>query len=281
MRSIAEVTAVHPVTDDTYRADIGEEALIPGNLVNGGVLLVVAARALADATGRPHPVTITGHFMTAVHPGAVTIETEVLRPGRHAFARALVRAADGTAALAATGTFTDLDEASGPTLGLLEHPPMPATDDTVPWPPDSDRDAPPAPGVDTADRPAPNVFGLFRHRVVPAGFAWARGEPGGDAVVESWADPTTGRWDPLDVLVLADVYPPPVFNTGRVGVGWVPTLELTVQLRGIPVGAEPVACRFWTSTVTDGYLEEDGLIRAADGRLLAVSRQLALAPRRS
>ena len=47
----------------------------------------------------------------------------------------------------------------------------------------------------------------------------------------------------------------------------------------LPAGAEPVACRFHTSSVTDGYLAEDGLIRAADGRLLVVSRQLALAPK--
>lgn len=279
MRPIAEVTAVHP-DDGGYRVDIGEEALIPGGLVNGGILLVIAARALAHATGRPHPVTITGHYLTAVRPGPVTISTEVLRSGRHAYARALVRTADGLPALAATGTFTDLREASGPTLGLLEHPPMPSREHTIPWPPtDPARDAEPAPGVDVADRPAPNVFGLFRHRVVPDGFGWARGEPGGEAVVESWAEPTSGAWDPLDLLLLADVYPPPVFNTGRVRTGWVPTLELTVQLRGLPSGSDPVACRFWTSSVTDGYLEEDGLIRAADGRLLVVSRQLALAPR--
>lgn len=279
MRPIAEVTAVHRVDEHTFRAEIGEEALIPGGLVNGGILLVIAARALAAATGRPHPVTITGHYLTAVRPGPVTIGTEVLRAGRHAYARAVVRTADDEPALAATGTFTDLAEASGPTLGLLEHPPMPSRDDTIAWPPDQPDDAEPAPGVDVADRPAPNVFSLFRHRVVPAGFGWARGEPGGDAVVESWAEPTTGDWDPLDLLVLADVYPPPVFNTGKVGVGWVPTLELTVQLRGLPDGSEPVACRFHTSSVTDGYLEEDGLIRAADGRLLVVSRQLALAPK--
>ncbi len=81
--------------------------------------------------------------------------------------------------------------------------------------------------------------------------------------------------------MLADVYPPPVFNTHELEVGWVPTIELTVQLRGVPRDAEPVACRFWTSSVTDGYLEEDGLVRGVDGRLLAVSRQLALAPRPS
>jgi acyl-coenzyme A thioesterase PaaI-like protein len=280
LRPLAEVTAVTPVDDDTYRVDIGEEALIPGGLVNGGILLVVAARALAAATGRPHPVTITGHYLTAVRPGPVTIRTEVLRPGRHAYARALVRTEDGMPALAATGTFTDLAEASGPTLGLLEHPPMPDPDHTIPWPPeDAPAEGEPAPNVDVADRPAPNVFNLFRHRVVPDGFEWATGAPGGDAVVEAWAEPAAGSWDPLDLLVLADVYPPPVFNTGKVDVGWVPTLELTVQLRGLPRGADPVACRFWTSSVTDGYLEEDGLIRDADGRLLVVSRQLALAPR--
>lgn len=279
-QTLAELTAVSDTGGGSHAATITDQATIPGGLVNGGILLVVAARALAAATGRPHPVTITGHFLTAVRPGPVTITTDVLRPGRHAYARALVRTGDGTPALAATGTFTDLAEASGPTLGLLEHPPMPDREHTIPWPPeDMAPDGEHAPNVDVADRPAPNVFGLFRHRVVPSGFAWAAGDPGGEAVVEAWAEPAVGSWDPLDLLVLADVYPPPVFNTGKVDVGWVPTLELTVQLRGVPTGADPVACRFWTSSVTDGYLEEDGLIRAADGRLLAVSRQLALAPR--
>ncbi len=267
--SLADLTAVTDVGGGQFTAEAGEETRIPGGLVNGGVLLVVAARALAAATGRPHPVTITGHYLQAVRPGPLTVDTEVLRPGRHAYARGLVRVADGTPVLAVTGTFTDLDEAVGPTLGLGDHPPLLDPADTTPWPPAS--------GGGAVD--APSVFGLFRHRVDPAGFGWAMGEPGGRAVVESWAEPAVGDWDPLDLLALVDVYPPPVFNTGKVEVGWVPTLELTVQLRGLPRGAEPVACRFWTSSVTDGYLEEDGLVRDATGRLLVVSRQLALAPR--
>ena len=193
--------------------------------------------------------------------------TEVLREGRHAYARALVRDAEDTPVLAVTGTFTDLASASGLTLGVADLPPMPDPARTIPWPPES--------GGDTH---APNVFSLFRHRVDPAGFGWAVGEEPGDAVVEAWATPAFGDWDPLDLLVLADVYPPPIFNAG-VPFARVPTLELTVQLRGLPAGDAPLACRFWTSSVTDGYLEEDGLIRAEDGRLLAVSRQLALAPR--
>lgn len=267
--SLADLTAVADAGEGRFTAEAGEETVIPGGLVNGGILLAVAARALASATGRPHPVTITGHYLRAVRPGPLTVDTEVLRPGRHAYARALVRVADGSPVLAVTGTFTDLNDAVGPTLGLGDHPPLLDRAATTPWPP--------ADGGGDVD--APSVFNLFRHRVDPAGFGWALGEPGGQAVVESWAEPAVGDWDPLDLLVLVDVYPPPVFNTGKVEVGWVPTLELTVQVRGLPRGAEPVTCRFWTSSVTDGYLEEDALVRDATGRLLAVSRQLALAPR--
>ena len=267
LRSLSEATAVAPAGDRRYRAEVGDEARIPGGLVNGGVLLVIAARALAAATGRPHPVTITGHYLAAVRPGPLTVTTEVLREGRHAYARALVHDAEDTPVLAVTGTFTDLSTATGLTLDVSDLPPLPDRERTIPWPPESDDDV-----------RAPDVFSLFRHRVVPDGFGWAMGAEPGDAVVEAWASPAQGAWDPLDLLVLADVYPPPIFNTG-VPFAWVPTLELTVQLRGLPRGDDAVACRFSTSSVTDGYLEEDGLIRAADGRLLAVSRQLALAPR--
>lgn len=266
-RTLAEATAVNHLGDGRFAADAGEEARIPGGLVNGGVLLVVAARALAEATGRPHPVTITGHYLAAVRPGPLTIDTEVLRSGRHAFARALVRNGDGAPVLATTGTFGDLATANGLNLAVADLPPMPDRDRAIPWPPE-----------DGGDTHAPSVFSLFRHQVVPDGVGWALGRDPGEALLEAWATPASGAWDPVDLLALADVYPPPIFNAG-VPFAWVPTLELTVQLRGLPRGDEEVACRFWTSSVTDGYLEEDGLIRGTDGRLLAVSRQLALAPR--
>jgi len=39
---------------------------------------------------------------------------------------------------------------------------------------------------------------------------------------------------------------------------------------------EPLAARFGTRLVHDGFWEEDGELWSADGRLLAHSRQLAL-----
>jgi hypothetical protein len=55
-------------------------------------------------------------------------------------------------------------------------------------------------------------------------------------------------------------------------------VELTVQVRARPA---PGFLRAWftTSAVTDGYLEEDGEVWDAEGRLVALSRELALSPR--
>ena len=58
----------------------------------------------------------------------------------------------------------------------------------------------------------------------------------------------------------------------------VPTLDLTVHLRdALPRPADWVLARVTTRTVGDGLLEEDAELFGSDGRLLAQSRQLALA----
>ena len=58
----------------------------------------------------------------------------------------------------------------------------------------------------------------------------------------------------------------------------VPTIDLTVHLRH-PVTDPSGWCLvvFQTRLVANGYLEEDGEVWSEDGRLLAHSRQLAVA----
>ncbi len=57
-----------------------------------------------------------------------------------------------------------------------------------------------------------------------------------------------------------------------------PTLDLTIHFRGRPPAGEHehVLGHFLTSTAARGYFEEDGWVWAADGTLLAQSRQFAL-----
>jgi acyl-CoA thioesterase len=58
----------------------------------------------------------------------------------------------------------------------------------------------------------------------------------------------------------------------------VPTLELTVQLRGqLPRGGDWALGRYRTRLARQGFMEEDAEIFSRDGELLAQSRQLALA----
>jgi acyl-coenzyme A thioesterase PaaI-like protein len=269
--TLADLTAPEPVGEGRFRTEATTDVGIVNGLIHGGFLLQVGARALADTVGAPHPVTVTGHYLRAVRPGPLEIRTEALKvSGRHRSGRATLHDADGEVVLAVTGTFTDLTETTGLTRKLAGETVLPDFDAGIPWPPPGGRPA-------GADVP-PNIMDRFRHRLMPDSFSWTRGKPSGIPVMEAWAAPETGTWDPLDLLTLADVYPPPLFNMGM-DFAWVPTLELTIQLRGLPRDDEWVACRFSTTELTGGYLEEDGTIRARDGRLLAISRQLALAPR--
>ena len=78
-----------------------------------------------------------------------------------------------------------------------------------------------------------------------------------------------------------DAFIPPALMRTQFGV-WVPTLELTIHFRGQPPAGEYpwVAAQFVTRAAAGGLIEEDGELWSADGRLLAMSRQLALIRRR-
>lgn len=79
------------------------------------------------------------------------------------------------------------------------------------------------------------------------------------------------------IVMATDAFPPAIFNS-RFTPGWTPTVELSVQIRN-PTPAGWLAARLTTRFVTGGMLEEDGELWDEGGRLVALSRQLALVPR--
>jgi hypothetical protein len=80
--------------------------------------------------------------------------------------------------------------------------------------------------------------------------------------------------DPLLLLLAVDALPPVTFELGL--PGWTPTLELTAHVRCRPA---PGWLRIQVSnrTLSGGYLEEDAEVWDSEGRLVALSRQLARA----
>ncbi len=52
------------------------------NAVNGGYLLAVLGRALADALPHGDPFSVSAHYLTASRPGPAVVRTDVVRTGR-------------------------------------------------------------------------------------------------------------------------------------------------------------------------------------------------------
>jgi hypothetical protein len=251
-------------------------AVIDGAAPNGGYLLALAARAMREPLPHhPDPVTVTAHFLAPAVPGELLVDVEVVRTGRrHATVAATVTQGDREVARL-LGTFGDLSAADGPTRVDRPRLSLPPLDDCAPVTDQAEAAVRAGEGGVTA----PPILLRFDHRMPAELMGWTRGAPTGRGEVGGyvrWRDGTP--IDTLGLLVVADCYPPAVFNAGIGAIGWVPTIELTVQVRKRPAPGF-LATRFTTEAVTAGYLEEDGEVWDADGDLVVLSRQLALAAR--
>ncbi len=259
--TLAEATAVRRIDDRTHAAEIHPGWDIVGN-ANGGYLLAIAGRASAEAAGRPDPVSITAHFLNPAKPGPVTIETEVVREGRRFSAvRATMRSGDRPI-LTTLGSFAELTE-SGSTERVEAAPPdLPPPEDCLRIEPTQTFPPPFVGRVDLRLHPEHENFGDIGG--VPRVRGWFR-------LLDDEALNATA------LLVAADAFPPTVFFAD-LPLAWVPTLEQTTHIRARPAPGW-LRCAFTTRFITGGFLEEDGEVWDAEGRLVAQSRQLALTPR--
>ncbi len=257
-------TAVEAREDGSYAASIQEGWDVVGN-ANGGYLLAMAARAMADAAGRPHPVALNAHYLSPGRPGAVTINPELIKAGRRfSTVRANMRS-DSKELVTLLGSFGDVGALEGPMRIDAEPPELPGPEDCVRI------------ESDPAGFP-PAMMGRIDLRLHPEDAGFAIGKPTGQPLFRGWFRLLDE--EPIDafaLLLAVDAFPPTVFNA-NLPISWAPTLELTTHIRGIP---EPgwLRCRFSTRFISGGLMEEDGDIWDASGRLVAQSRQLALTPK--
>jgi hypothetical protein len=224
----------------------------------------VAGRTLRAATGRPDPVTITGHYLAPAAPGPVDISTEVLKRGRRfTTARATLVGSDRPV-LEVLGTVGELGDHTDVLLADGGPPILPPPEECVRIRATESFPPPFAAHVDT--------------RVHPEDSTFLEGRPSGRARMRAWLRfPAGEAIDSVGLLCLVDAMPPAIFNAAF-PIAWTPTIELTAHLRGRPV---PGWLRSTASTrfVSDGLLEVDVEIWDSTDRLVAQARQLALVPR--
>lgn len=228
-----------------------------GNAPNGGYLLSIALAAIAAEVPHPHPLAVSAHYVSRTEPGAAEVAVTVVRIGRTTSTASATIEQDGAPRVLATATYGDLDDAHGPTSIQAERPEFP----------------PPEACIRAAGPNAPPFMQRFDLRLTPETASWAVTKPSGVAEAAGWIRFADGREpDPACLPLMADAFPPTIFNVLQ--TLWVPTIQLTVHVRGRPRPGW-LQARFRTRYLIDGHLEEDGEIWDSSGRLVALSRQLA------
>ncbi len=260
--SFDDATAVRRLDGTRFAAEVHPGWDIGGN-ANGGYLIALAGRAMAEVAERP-PLTITAHYLRPAPAGPCEFEVATIRSGRRLFTLTATMTMEGRPVLQLLGTFGE-QTPGGPTA-IIDRP--------VDLPPYDACVAPPSP----LEGPGPAMMDRLALRLRPGDDGFRSGEPSGRAEVYGWFAFSDERpVDPFGLLLASDAFPPAVFNSG-LPIAWVPTVELTVHVRGTP-GPGPLRCAFRSRFIHDGLLDEEGEIWDSDGVLVAQSRQLALVPR--
>ena len=259
-------TAVQRVGDGSYEAVLDEAYTVVGN-PNGGYLLALAARAAGDhlaarGTNHPHCLAASGSFIRAPKCGPAQVHVEAHRSGARISHLGVTIAQGGRVAVDALLSCGRLD--------VDPHVAHPGPDPVVLPPVEScDRvlaGGPPGEGISIMDR--------VELRLDPATTGFARGELTGDAEVRGWLRLADGRrCDPLGLLFACDALPPATLPIGS--TGWVPTIQLSVYIRGIPAPGWLVA-RQHARMVTGGLVDEVCELWDSSGMIVAQAMQLAM-----
>ncbi len=264
--SFAQSTAVIRQSEGIYVGEIHSGWDISG-IANGGYMMTIAARAMAEEAEERELISITGYFTNPGRTGPVTIEVRPVKVGRgFSTFRAEVNVGDRPL-LSVIGAYASpgrkISEAR-----LVESTPLdlPPPKDCVLAIPSADGHFPP---------PLVNKIILMLHPEDVAAMAEPRSGP---ARIRGWFRLLEGEQpDPLALILVCDAFPPSVFATD-LPIKWTPTLDLTVHIRN-PHPSGWLKCQFRTKFITGGLLEEDGEIWDEEDNLVAHSRQLALVPR--
>ena len=257
MGLFAQDTAVTQVAENLWRGELKEGWRI-GVVPNGGYVLSVAGRALSEALPHSDPLSVSAFYLAPTVLGPVDCHVELLRAGGSTTYASLKMFQQDELKVQVTAAYSDLSGLSGESWSARPRPHYPSWEECAPSGQDKAEfyreqvDIRLVSGVEVFSKREPNGSGEFR--------GWVRHRDG--------ADP-----DAISLLMFADSLAPPAFTIFG-PLHWVPTIELTVQVRAVPMPG-PLQVRLSSRHLTRGVIEEDGEFWDSAGNLVALSRQLA------
>jgi acyl-CoA thioesterase len=241
----------------SFSGQIAENWSING-VPDGGYLMAILANAMMQHSEMKSTPIITANFLNRCEPGdaRVTVEKMITSRQFDRFQGSLSQ--KGKEKIRAFGTFAVENQAC-----LVER-----CEASVP------EIAAPEKCIAVLEVPNYPLFSQLDIRLDPICTGWMSEKLSDTSEIKGWIKFKNDRpYDVLSILLMADSFPPAVISSQGM-VAWVPTIELSVNVRKIPTTDWLIGI-FRTRFITCGLLEEDGEIWDQKGELIAISRQIA------
>jgi Thioesterase-like superfamily len=251
-------TTLKALNHDTHNIVISDLWNV-GKIPNGGYLMAHAALAIAAHSEHPHPLSVTGYYLDKSDNGEAQVKTELLRSGKSIsnFSSSLIQ--ENSERIRFTAAFTDFGQVKGESFCEEQAPSIKTFENCIPV---------------KEVAPYLRIYDQFDMRFDPKSVGWNHGKLNSVSEMNVWLEFKDGSlFDVFSLLMVPDVLPPAVFN--RIGPnGWVPTIQMTVNIKAIPQTTR-IQIRARTRYLTNSILEEDVEVWDDKANLLATSRQIA------
>jgi len=243
--------------ENRFTGTLSDSWLI-NNVQNGGYMMAFIAKAMLKLSNKRATPIITANYILRCKPGPAEVRVEQFSSTAQFDRLQASLFQEGKERIRSFGTFAA--EKHDCTVERYESPP-----------PDI------APRETCAAIPAIPNYSLMSNvdiRLDPACAGWMKGALSDRSEQKGWINFRKERpHDILSVLMIADAMPPAVMAS-RGMMAWVPTIELSVNIRNMPASSW-LKFSLRTRFITCGLVEEDGEVWDEAGNLVSISRQIA------
>ncbi|ABW66106.1 thioesterase family protein [Desulfosudis oleivorans] len=226
---------------------------------DGGYLMALMANGVLQHAEKQWITIFTANFVSRCVPGPVSLAVDLLGTSSRFERWQASLEQEGDTKVFALCTLTD-NAVEDPETRYEADPPVLA----------SRQDCLEFPAV-----PGYTIFEQMDVRLDPACTGWlTSGALTDRSEQKGWIRFKDDRpFDMLSLLLAADAFPPPVLASHGM-TAWVPTLEMSVNIRQKP-SSPWLRCVFRSRFIHNGIVEEDGQVWDENDRLVAVSRQVS------
>jgi hypothetical protein len=250
--------ALSDLGNSRYAGTVSDHWSVNGN-PNGGYLMAMIADAMLRQSDKKETPIVTANYLARCVPGSVEIKISEMARSRQftRFEASLFQ--KGEEKIRALGTFASGNDVCNVHRYECTAPDLAPAEECIPMP----------------QLPKYTLFQNLELRLDPACAGWMTGGKLADVSLnKGYFRFRDGR--PLDLFslfLIIDSMPPAAMATQGV-TAWVPTIELSVNVRNLPK-TNRLKCSLRTRFITCGLLEADGEVWDEEGNLAAISRQIA------